>query len=52
MSGSGMKSGGTVATAPGAITVVRMWYGFTSWRSPSERARTACLVAADTAPAA
>ena len=38
--------GSSVATAPGEITVVRMLYGFTSCRSPSDSARTACLVAA------
>jgi hypothetical protein len=45
-SGSVTLFGSSVATAPGEITVVRMLYGFTSCRSPSERARTACLVAA------
>ena len=39
-----------MATAPGEITVVRMFQGFTSWRSPSEMTRTANLVAEYTAP--
>ena len=43
--GLGDASGSSVATAPGEMIVVRMLYGFTSWRSPSESTRTACLVA-------
>src|SRR6516165_8564126 len=37
-SGSVTESGNSVATAPGEMTVVRMLYGLTSWRSPSESA--------------
>lgn len=35
----------SLSTAPGEIVVVRMSYGFTSWRSPSDNARTANFVA-------
>ena len=45
-SGSVTLSGSSVATAPGEMIVVRMLYGFTSCRSPSDSARTANLVAA------
>ena len=45
-SGSLTLSGNSVATAPGEMIVVRMLYGFTSWRSPSDKARTPNLVAA------
>jgi hypothetical protein len=37
----GYLFGNSVATAPGEITVVRMLYGFTSWRNPSDMIRTA-----------
>jgi 4-carboxymuconolactone decarboxylase len=39
-------SGSSVATAPGEMTVERMLYGLTSWRSPSEIISTPALVAA------
>jgi hypothetical protein len=44
-SGSVMVSGSSVSTAPGEMMVVRMPYGFTSCRRPSEITRTACFVA-------
>ena len=45
ISGSVTLSASSVATAPGEMTVVRMLYGLTSCRSPSEITRTAVLVA-------
>ncbi len=48
-SASLMLVGSSVSMAPGEITVVRMLYGLTSWRSPSENISTAALVAAYTA---
>jgi hypothetical protein len=45
MSGSVMLCGSSVATAPGEMIVVRIFQGFTSWRSPSESTRTAVFVA-------
>ncbi len=44
-SGSVMVSGSSVATAPGEMIVVRILYGLTSYRNPSEITRTACFVA-------
>ena len=41
-----MLCGSSDRTAPGEMIVVRMLYGFTSCRSPSEITRTAVLVAA------
>jgi hypothetical protein len=48
-SGSVMLFGSSVATAPGEITVVRILYGLTSCRSPSESISTPAFVAAHSA---
>ena len=40
-----MVSGNSLSTAPGEMMVVRMLYGLTSCRRPSEITRTADLVA-------
>jgi hypothetical protein len=44
-----MLSGSSVAKVPGDMTVLRMLWGLTSRRIPSDRARGACVVTASTA---
>ena len=49
ISGSVALPGNSTATAPGEMIVVRMLHSLTYCRRPSDKVRTACLVAVYTA---